>query len=69
MSKYLIPDSALDWWSRGFTAAEIRRILAEKTGRKYSVSGIEGAVQWARRQGDMRASRRNNQTSTGKGRQ
>lgn len=59
MSHHLVPDSALDWWARGFTAAEIARILAERTGRKFSTSGIEHAVLWARKQGDMRAARRN----------
>ncbi len=55
---HLVPDSALDWWARGFTAAEIMRILRERTGRRYSVSGIEGAVTWARKQGDLRAAPR-----------
>jgi hypothetical protein len=56
---HLVSDSALDWWARGFTAAQIARILAEKTGRRFTVKGIEGAVFWARKQGDMRAARRN----------
>jgi hypothetical protein len=59
MSHHLIPDSALDWWARGFTAREIRGILHERTGKRYSVDGIQGAIIWARKQGDMRAARRN----------
>lgn len=66
MSHHLIPDSALDWWARGFTAPQIKRILREKTGKRFTEDGIRAAIRWASRQGDMRAARRNEPTQTGR---
>ncbi len=59
MTNHLVPDSALDWCARGFTATQIVRILHERTGRKFTIKGIENTILWARREGDMRAARRN----------
>ncbi len=61
MSHHLIPDSALDLWARGFTAVEIASIIRDRRGRRFTQQGIEQAIVWARKQGDMRAARRNDQ--------
>ena len=59
MTNHLVPDLALDWWARGFTAREIAARLTDKRGNKFTIKGIENAILWARREGDMRAARRN----------
>ena len=59
MTNHLVPDSALDWWARGFTATQIVRILHERTGRKFTIEGIERRSIGRGGEGDMRAARRN----------